>query len=341
MSTHTEICVVGSDKRADKVAQRLETLDVAIRRYGADLSLTDAIGATTAALVLVQPLENRDMTQAIAALRDAPSGMELPIFVAAFDKVPDKEVRRFYEAGATAVFHWSQEAIIFPRLVAEVVGIDEARGKARTPDVALARAVRARLRLADGLAAPLRLNATGGVVRVEGEVDQLWQRYAVEDLVAHVPGVTGVMTNNIRVGASGLSDHDIEQSVASLLRATTTSDTLAMSVVNGGVRLAGSIDAKMELRRIVDLIGHVRGVRGVDNLVTVSSSQRRSDQRVANHINKGLASVFAGQKITVSVFGQVAVVSGKVKSLDTKRKILTYVDASDGIERVVNKLVVN
>ncbi|OGQ85875.1 MAG: hypothetical protein A2289_17250 [Deltaproteobacteria bacterium RIFOXYA12_FULL_58_15] len=324
------------------MAKRLETLNIAIRRLGEDISPADAIGAFTAALVLVQPLGKRNMTQAIGEIRDAPKSKNIPVFVAAFDMVSDKEARRFYEAGATAVFQWPREALCFPRLLAEVIGIHEVRGTARNPDVAVARAVRARLRLTNGLAAPLRLNVSHGVFRLEGEVDRLWKKDAIEELVALVPGVTGVFTEKVRVGPSGLSDQEIGQSVESLLRTTTTGtfDTIAVSVENGSARLAGSIDSKIELRRIVDLIKHVNGVRSVETLVTVSPSQRRSDRSLANRINKGLFSIFANPSVTVLVFGNIAVVSGNVRSLATKRKILRYLDGTDGVERLVDKVVV-
>lgn len=113
-----------------------------------------------------------------------------------------------------------------------------------------------------------------------------------------------------------------------------------MSVENGGARLAGSVDSKIELRRIVDLIKHVKGVRSVDNLATVSPSARRSDRSLANRVNNGLSGMFATENVTVLIFGNIAVVSGKAKSLATKRKILRYLDDTDGIERLVDKVVV-
>jgi osmotically-inducible protein OsmY len=127
-----------------------------------------------------------------------------------------------------------------------------------------------------------------------------------------------------------------------VLRSTSDIDTttISMSVRNGYVSLAGSAADRLELERINEIISHVKGVRGIDNLATVSRLQKEKDHVIARRIHKVLALLFPREKVSVSVFGGVAVLSGRVELLSIKREVENLAREDRAVRRVINKIEV-
>lgn len=114
--------------------------------------------------------------------------------------------------------------------------------------------------------------------------------------------------------------------------------TLAVTVQRGYVTLAGSVTDRRELNRVVKLVSHVRGVRGVERLTVVSPSQKVQDHRVARRLRQTVAHLTEEGAVTVAFFGGVAVLSGTVTRLSVKRALASLAEDDDAVQRLVNKI---
>jgi osmotically-inducible protein OsmY len=114
--------------------------------------------------------------------------------------------------------------------------------------------------------------------------------------------------------------------------------TIAVSVDDGEVTLAGTLQDNREMRRLVDLLGHVRGVRRINNLTTVSPAAKHRDRAVSRAGKTMLAVHFPDQQVEVTIFGDVAVLEGRVSSNVVRSQIARMMETYGGVRQVVDKL---
>jgi len=336
------ILIVGNRRRAIAVEHALSQLAIATSR----LPDLDALGTAPNALaiVLVAPLKmGRSLADSIRRVRhNFEHGDQLPVFAVVGDRPLDRQVRRLYQVGATAVFEWPREGLLLPRLVAEALAIELVRGRTGKPDGALARSLRARLRLLPWDVSSVDLQAGHGTVYVSGKIPSLWHKVELEQFIANTPGVQDVRTDDLWVTPSGLSDHHIAGAVRAVLRSTSSIDdaTLSVAVRSGYVVLAGSVADRRELDRILGVLVHVSGVRGIENATIVSQKQQQSDRTTVRRVRARLAAAFPDLHITASVFGTNVVLSGQVPRLSLKWEIDRLVRQDISVSHVINKLAV-
>jgi osmotically-inducible protein OsmY len=266
----------------------------------------------------------------------------VPIFAVVGNNSRDFRVRRIYQEGAAAVFAWPGEKTLFARLLAEILGIEQVRGEASRPDVALARAIRTRLKLLAGLGRGINIRVFECFARLSGELGSLWQKDRVQEITAGTPGVKGAFTDELRVAASGISDRSLEKSIRTVLKNTTSVDqsTLSLSAENGYVSVAGTFKDRRELNRVTEMICNVHGVRGIENLATISAKKKKKERRVVSRLQWQIEQLVPDNEIDVSVFGNVAVLRGRVGLLSKKREIERFVASDGSIDRIVSKLEV-
>jgi osmotically-inducible protein OsmY len=334
--------LIGLPGRLTAVERALADFAPAIRkeRWGDDLG--EVVDEQTVAMVLVEPLTGTSITRAVSMAGEALAGSEISLFAVVDDGVRDNVVRQLYQGGASAVFEWPREAMLVPQVLAELMGADRVRGRASEADRALARAVKIYLSIAAGIYRGLRVRARGGAVSVSGTVSALWQKDEIEEVASNVPGVKSVGLRKVEVAHSGVSDRKVGSMVRSVLRNTSEVDeqTLSVSVRNGRVTLAGSTVGRRELWRALKLISHVRGVRLIEDVTVVSSTQKKRDRTLARQIREALDVTFAGEEIALSVFGGYVVLRGRVSTLGEKKRIERFIIGDPSVRRVVNKLEV-
>jgi osmotically-inducible protein OsmY len=266
----------------------------------------------------------------------------MPLFVVLPDDSSTKLIGRCYEAGASGVFEWPKEAESLDRLLAEMLSIRLVRGPAERSETALARAVRARLRLQAGLDEVPKLEIRRGLVRASGTVDSLPVKKDVEECIAAVPGVKGVDVHALHVLPDPVPDREIRRTCRRLLRSSDQIDekTISLSVDGGRMTFQGSVRDRRELDRLRILAANIRGVRDVEVDVVTSKERKRLDRRAASRLAKIVEEVFSGDQIRLSFFGGVAVLTGGVRNLRTRRAIEEFLAGDPLVERVVNKLEV-
>jgi osmotically-inducible protein OsmY len=162
------------------------------------------------------------------------------------------------------------------------------------------------------------------------------------DSVAHVQGVKGTVVDHLVVAPSGRSDRALSRDVQSVLAAVSevSDDTLSVAVRNGYVTAVGSTADRREMDRLLDVLCNVRGVRGVHNFTTISRRQKANDRALTRRISRMLGVRFPRERVDATVFGNVAVLSGKASRLAVKHELESAVLDHPSISRVVNKVAV-
>jgi osmotically-inducible protein OsmY len=294
------------------------------------------------AILVVAPLPGTRVARAVRIVLDRVEPSTVPAFAVVPDHTVPGQIRMIYSYGATAVIEWPRERRVLPFLLAELIGMLQVRPPAKGEGQALARSVRARLRLSPDLSTSVKIEGRGDVIRLAGEVDALWKKHKLEDIVAGVPGVRSVRVDDVSVVGLRIRDREIARSIRRVIRDTSTIDesTLSTSVESGRVTLAGTVEDQREVRRVIALLSHVRGVRHIENLATLDPAQKRADSAIARRLQKLLSLTNPEQKVGVAVFGGVAVLSGRVRSLNVKRRLGDLVQQEEGLVRLINKIEV-
>lgn len=333
-----KILVVGEGRRAGEVEEELRRLKPPVATAPWGSRLAEGVGDPYLAVVLVEPLRGIRTELAVRALMD----WYVPLFAVVGERSRDFRVRRIYREGASAVFSWPRDRPLFARLLAEMLGVEQVRGEASRPDAALARAIRTRLKLLAGLGHGLKIRVFEGCAAIDGELGSLWQADRIREIASSTPGIKGVSADKLRVAASGISDRSIDRSIRTVLKNTTGIDqsTISLKVENGYVALAGTFADRCEQERVVDMIKNVHGVRGIENVATVSHKDKKKDHRVASRLQWEIGHRTPDEDVEVTVFGNVAVLRGRVDLLSKKRDIERFVASDGAIDRIVSKLEV-
>ena len=128
------------------------------------------------------------------------------------------------------------------------------------------------------------VSAAEGVVTLEGEVDSLAQRWAIERAVRRVAGVTDVNNDLVVVPPANLdrTDDQIENAVNILLEWTATLPAGIKATVAGGwVTLEGTVGFRFQKQAAENAVRQLVGVRGVENDLVVATAEAAQDIKAA------------------------------------------------------------
>lgn len=340
---YPELLLVGEPSRSEGVQRALSKVRLTTRREPSFAVASSAVGADTCGAILVAPLAEQDLGEAVDVLRFSQDVHgSFAVFVVVPEETEAELARVLYARGALAVFEWPTEALLLPRMVVEILGTSADETPAEDVDTAIERTVNARLQLGEAIGGNVHAEVKDGVAEVLGSVDSLWKKQRVETMLLRVPGLLGVDMARVEVISPEHSDVELARLVRDVIMSASEGDTstLSSSVRAGKVVLAGTVSNHDELERLVRIVANVRGVRMVENLVTVSATETRRARGLAEHLQRKVETLHPDADIRVAVFGEVAVLSGQVPLLATKRAVERHIGAESGVARVVNKLQV-
>ncbi|CAA9309497.1 MAG: hypothetical protein AVDCRST_MAG56-6107 [uncultured Cytophagales bacterium] len=128
-----------------------------------------------------------------------------------------------------------------------------------------------------------------GVVQLSGTTDHILARDRAEEIALAVKGVRGVV-NRIQVRASGRTDAEIQKDVEKAILTDPAADAYEVQAkVKGGiVSLTGKVDSWAESQIATRVVKKVKGVRQVDNQITVLYKTDRIDGEIAKDIAQKL-----------------------------------------------------
>jgi len=115
------------------------------------------------------------------------------------------------------------------------------------------------------------VTVTGGVVRLEGTVDDYWKRWKAEDLVSNLKGVIDVENHLTVVPSKSFLDKDIAKDIEAALERNLYVDAekVTVEVEDGNVTLTGTLPSYYARSRAYDAAAFTPGVLKVDNHIVV------------------------------------------------------------------------
>lgn len=344
LSGRRHVLILGQSELSKRMTRSIRGLGIQCRRVDTPEAASGAMNELTKALVIVPPIPSLSVAAFARGLdAEAPS---VPVFVAMEGPLPTSTVRRLYADGVEAVFEWPADREPFKRTLfrvsAPVVG---GWGRAKSAaEVALEETARAHLKSeAVPFGAHLRVEACRRFVVLKGSLDALWKLELARQVVAEIPGVEDVVADGVEITGQSRGDRATAKAIREVLRhaATVEGATLAVSVRSGEVTLTGSARDKQEVARALELIRQVRGVRRVHDYLVISARGKDRDKALARRVRDVLRTRYPHLPLHLSVFGNVAVISGRVPRAGVRDKVKALVYGQDGVERVVDKLSVS
>jgi osmotically-inducible protein OsmY len=302
------------------------------------------MSSLTKALVVVPPIPSLSVSAfARGLVSEAPS---VPIFVVMEGPLPTPTVRKLYADGVEAVFEWPIDRDPLKRTLFRVSRpVVGSWGRAKSAaEVALEETARAHLSSdAVPFGAHLGVEVCRRFVILKGSLDALWKLELARQVVAEIPGVEDVFADGVEITGQARGDRATAKAIREVLRhaAAVEGATLAISVRSGEVTVTGSARDKQEAARVLELIRQVRGVRRVHDYLVVSARSKKKDKALARRVRDVLRTRYPRLPIHLAVFGNVAVLSGRVPRAGVRDKIKALVYGQDGVERVVDKLNVS
>ncbi len=201
----------------------------------------------------------------------------------------------------------------------------------------------------DGRIRPNEIGVTveDGVVTLRGKINSLANRHAAEDAARRVGGVKAV-ANELEVRLPiefKRTDAEIAAAAVRALEWDTLlpKDAIQVTVSDGWIELRGEVDAHWVKEEAEDAVAHLRGVRGVTNLIevrpAVSVSAEETKEKIAEAFVRGAKTDAEG--ITVEVRGSTVILRGKVHSLAEKDEADGIAASAPGVTFVDNRLIIS
>lgn len=117
----------------------------------------------------------------------------------------------------------------------------------------------------------IKVEASRGVVTLSGKVSSYWEKYAAGIICGNIKGVMDVQ-NNLSVALNEDSaDAEIGNEIKKAFRRSMliTEDRIAVEVINGSVKLTGSVSGFPVKQEALNIATHTSGVTGVTDEITI------------------------------------------------------------------------
>ena len=189
------------------------------------------------------------------------------------------------------------------------------------------------------------VSVTNGVVTLTGYVDSFTKKKAAEKAALRVAGVNAVAEDIVvRLGASDKkNDSDVAQAILTAIRWNNiiNEDKIKVKVESGWVTLEGEVDWSFEKNAIEHSIENLVGVRGISNLITISSKLKTTDikQKITAAFHR--SATLDANNIIVESVGNTIILRGVVRSYAEKQDALRVAWNAPGVTKVDNKLIVD
>lgn len=193
-------------------------------------------------------------------------------------------------------------------------------------------------------ASRIGVSVEDGVVTLDGHVRSYAEKWNAEKIVKRVHGVQA-LANDIEVGleiGEQRDDTEIAQSALNALKwnYSVPKERITVTVSKGWLNLEGVVDWNYQKRAAEDAVTHLRGIRGVNNLITIKPHAQAAD--VKNKIEAALrrnAELDAGNIVVETSDGSVTL-RGNVRSWIEHDDALTAAWAAQGVTKVIDQISV-
>ena len=191
----------------------------------------------------------------------------------------------------------------------------------------------------------ITVNVKDGVVTLGGWVDAYAKRRAAAEAAHRIRGVKAVANDiEVRLAASGTpTDAALTEVILSALEwnGLIPPHLLAATVFEGWVTLNGEVEWEYQRQEAERVVGRLKGVTGVTNVITVKPSARASALR--EQIDEALSRnthIDIG-RVTIVVDDSAVILTGTVGSWAERQEVERAVWSARGITSVDNRIVVS
>jgi osmotically-inducible protein OsmY len=187
----------------------------------------------------------------------------------------------------------------------------------------------------------VKVSANDGIVTLRGTVPHYSEKVAAEHAAQRVGGVKAVADELEVKGLFDKTDEEIAKAAVNALRWNySVPNDIKVTVAKGWVTLEGEAEWDYQRNSAKNAVSELLGVRGVVNSIKIKSKSQPSD--IKSRIEEALKRLAEaeGRKISVSVKGDRATLSGNVHSLTEKTEAGHAAWMAPGILTVENNLIV-
>jgi osmotically-inducible protein OsmY len=191
----------------------------------------------------------------------------------------------------------------------------------------------------------ITVNVKDGVVTLGGWVDAYAKRRAAAEAAHRIRGVKAVANDiEVRLAASGTpTDAALTEVILSALEWNGLIPThlLVATVFEGWVTLKGEVEWEYQRHEAERVVGRLKGVTGVTNVITVKPSTRASalreqiDEALSRNTHIDIA------RVSVIVDDSAVILIGTVGSWAEREEVERAVWSARGITSVDNRIVVS
>ena len=187
------------------------------------------------------------------------------------------------------------------------------------------------------------VGVSDGIVTLSGDVKNLISKTYADREAKKISGVLGVI-NRLTVSPSDVNDTDIVQNVRRRIvdSAAIESQNIIVTCADGKVKLTGEVASWSEGKQAGLLAGEVRGVKSIENDLTVNLMFTRSDEAVKKDIQDTLQRdvYLIGLPIDVTVTYGFVTLSGTVGSEYQKSRAYEDVIWIENVKNIKNDILV-
>lgn len=183
-----------------------------------------------------------------------------------------------------------------------------------------------------------------GKINISGDVNSLFDRLRIYEIVARVPGVTFI-ENELNVNTEMVPDKIILDNILNQLGRTPSilePDRIKVNVTNGLVFLTGDVSYYREKIMAETVASWQQGVKGIENEINVLPPKKAvSDDNLKIVLQEILKNHFIIDKtLTFVVQNGIVTLNGKTGTLWDKTQIEKEFSHVLGVNKVINNLKV-